>query len=132
MIAAIAHMGGYDIKTDQVKGLVYVCLAGDKAKDILKQLGIEFGTKLSKSIIQRYVTGAALTKINQAVGFRFITKAGTKGVVNLGKAVPLVGGVIGGSFDALSTNKIGNIARDCFIKPQCESELAVDDGISEQ
>jgi len=122
MIAAIAHMGGQDIKTDQVKTLVYVCMAGNAAKDILKNVGIQFGTKLSKSMIQKYVTGAALTKINQAVGFRLATKFGSTGVVNLGKAVPLVGGVIGGSFDGITTNKIGNTARDLFIIPQTTTD----------
>jgi len=115
MIAAIAYMGGYDIKSDQVKTLVFVCMTGNAAKDVLKNVGIQFGTKLSKSMIQKYVTGAALTKINQAVGFRLATKAGTTGVINLGKAVPIVGGLIGGSFDGVTTNKIGNVARDLFI-----------------
>lgn len=122
MIAAIAHMGGYDIKSDQVKGLVYVCMAGTQAKDILKNIGIQFGTKFSKSLIQRYVTGAALTKINQAVGFRLVTKFGTKGVVNLGKAIPLFGGIVGGSFDAITTKKIGNVACNLFITTQQETD----------
>jgi len=37
------------------------------------------------------------------------------GVINLGKAVPLVGGIIGGAMDLSSTNIIGNVARDTFI-----------------
>jgi uncharacterized tellurite resistance protein B-like protein len=79
-------------------------------------------------MIKRYVTGAALTKINRAVGFRLVTKFGTKGVVNLGKAIPLVGGVIGGSIDALSTNKIGNVARDCFVAPQQNTDMSIENG----
>jgi len=35
--------------------------------------------------------------------------------VNLGKAVPFVGGIIGGTVDSVATNTIGNIARDTFI-----------------
>ena len=133
MIAAIAHMSGYDVKNDQVKGLVYVCLAGNQAKDILKNIGIQFGTKFSKTLLQRYVTGAALTKINQAVGFRLVTKFGTTGVVVLGKAIPLIGGVIGSSFDGITTNTIGNVARNCFIVPNqkidIESEVINQDDI---
>ncbi len=34
--------------------------------------------------------GKILTKINQLIGFRFITKFGSKGIINLGKAVPFV------------------------------------------
>ena len=49
------------------------------------------------------------------VGFRLVTKFGTKGLINLGKAVPLVGGLIGGVMDLASTNIMGNVARDTFI-----------------
>ena len=48
--------------------------------------------------------------------FRLVTKFGEKGAINLGKAVPLVGGIIGGSFDSITTNTIGNVARDTFIQ----------------
>lgn len=114
MIAAIAHMGGYDIKDDQVKALVYVCLTGNSAKDILKETGILLGTKLTTSMVKR-IPGKVLIEINKKVGFRLFTKFGEKGVVNLGKAIPLVGGVIGGTFDSVATNTVGNVARDTFI-----------------
>lgn len=114
MIATLAVMGGYDVRDDQVKTLVYLCLAGNSAKDIAKGAGIVFGTKLSQSAIKS-ISGKTLTAINQKVGFRLVTKFGEKGVINLGKMVPLVGGVIGGTFDSVTTNTIGNIARDTFI-----------------
>lgn len=114
MIAAIAHIGGHDLHNDKVKSLVYVCLTGNAAKDILKDAGILFGTKMTASAIKR-ISGQSITAINQKVGFRLLTKFGEKGAVNLGKAVPLVGGVIGASFDGVATNAIGNIARDTFI-----------------
>lgn len=114
MIAAIAHMGGYNVQDDQVKSLVYVCLTGNSAKDIMKGAGITIGTKLTTNAIKS-ISGKTLTAINQKVGFRLVTKFGEKGVINLGKAVPLVGGFIGGSFDSISTNTIGNVARDTFI-----------------
>ncbi|QQP87181.1 EcsC family protein [Entomomonas asaccharolytica] len=115
MIAAIAYIGGYDLKDDQVKTLVYVSLCGSAAKEILKNAGIQLGTKLTVSMIQKYLTAEILKQINKAVGFRLITKAGSTGVINVGKAVPLIGGLIGGSFDLFTTNIIGNTARDIFI-----------------
>jgi 4-diphosphocytidyl-2C-methyl-D-erythritol kinase len=36
-------------------------------------------------------------------------------MINLGKAVPLVGGIIGGSIDMAATNTIGNMARNTFL-----------------
>ena len=117
MIAAIAYMGGNDLKDDRVKTLVYVCLTGNAAKEILKDLGITLGTKLATSTIKN-ISGKTLIEINKKVGFRLLTKFGEKGVINLAKAVPIVGGIIGATFDSFSTNTIGNVARDKFITEQ--------------
>lgn len=114
MIAAIAYMGGYDIRDDKVKSLVYVCLLGNAGKDILKELGIKIGNKITQTMIQK-ISAQVITKINQTVGFRLLTKFGEKGLVNLGKAIPLVGAVIGATVDLAATDVIGNVARDTFI-----------------
>ena len=115
MIAAIAVMGGHDVHEDRVKTLVYVCLAGNAAKEIVRQTGIKVGQKLTVSAIKS-ITRETLVAINRAVGFRLLTKFGKKGVINLGKAVPIVGGVIGATLDAVSTNGVGNVARDTFVE----------------
>ncbi|MFC7677322.1 EcsC family protein [Paenibacillus sp. GCM10028914] len=115
MIAAIAHMGGYDLQDDKVKSFVYMCLCGNGVKDILKDLGIVIGQKLTKAAIQK-ISGSVITKINQKVGFRLLTKFGTKGVVNLGKMIPLAGGLIGGTADGVSTAAIGKVAKKLFIE----------------
>ena len=59
--------------------------------------------------------GTVLTKINQKVGFRFVTKFGQKGLINLGKMVPVAGGIIGGGMDFVGTRKIAKIAYKTFI-----------------
>lgn len=114
MIAAIAKMGGYNIRDDKVKTLVYVCLAGNFAKDIIQETGIMIGTKLTSKVIES-ISERSLLAINQRVGFRLLSKYGGKSTLNLGKAVPLVGGVIGGAIDTFATNLIGNTARNVFI-----------------
>lgn len=114
MIAAIAYIGGHDLNDDRVKSLVYACLAGNAAKDILKDIGIVIGMKLTTNAIKN-ISGKTIVAINQKVGFRLLTKFGEKGVINLGKAVPIVGGIIGATFDSIGTNVVGNVARDTFI-----------------
>jgi hypothetical protein len=114
MIAAIGAMGKHDIRSDQVKTLAYMCLCGSAMSDLVKQVGIHVGQKLTVNAINK-ITGAALTKINQAVGFRLITKFGQTGAVNLGKAVPFIGGIIGGSVDGVTTKTIGKIAIKTFL-----------------
>jgi uncharacterized protein (DUF697 family) len=127
MITAIAYIGGHDPRDDRVKTLVYTCLAGSAAKDILKDVGISFANKLAISSIQK-ISGATLTKINQAVGFRLLTKFGSTGVINLGKAVPLLGGLVGATFDSVTTNTVGNVARDVFVGDGSKSKAEVEVG----
>ena len=116
MIAAIAKMCGFDLKDDKVQTLVYVCLVGSSSSEIIKDLGIQISGKLAIAAIKK-IPKAVITKINQAVGFRLLTKFGQKGFINLGKAVPLIGGIIGGAFDVVSTNTVGNTARNLFMNP---------------
>ena len=95
--------------------MVYACLAGISIDQIVKQAGIKFGTKFTTSMIKK-IPGTVLTKINQKVGFRFLTKFGEKGIINIAKLVPVVGGVIGGGFDLMETKTIANRAYKMFIK----------------
>ena len=131
MIACLAYMGGYDTNSDQVQTLVYACLAGISIDQIVKQAGIKFGTKFTTAMIKK-IPGTVLTKINQKVGFRLITKFGQTGIINLGKMVPLAGGVIGGGFDLVTTNIIAQNALKLFIETTIErSEQNDSDTIGE-
>lgn len=114
MIAAIAYMGGYDIRSDQVKSLIYVCMLGNGAKELLKDLGIKAGQKLMANIIKDISTKTFIY-VNQKVGYKLLTKFGEKGISNFGKAIPLAGGIIGGGIDASSTKIIGKVAKKMFI-----------------
>lgn len=114
MIAAIAYMGDHDLEDDRVKSLVYACICGNAAKDIVKEVGINVGTRLAEQSINN-ISSKVIVKINQAVGFRLLTKFGQTGAVNIAKIVPFVGGIVGATFDSVTTNTIGNIARDTFI-----------------
>jgi uncharacterized protein (DUF697 family) len=115
MIAAIAHMGGYDLHDDRIKTFVYACLVGNSAKEVIKSAGVQISKKLATNAIKS-ISGKVITQINQKVGFRLLTKFGEKGVINLGKTVPIVGGVIGGTVDSITTNIIGNTAKKMFIE----------------
>ena len=119
MIAAIAHLGGQDLRNDRVRTLCYACMCGSASADVLKGVGIKLGEKLTEQAIKQ-ISGKALTHINQTVGFRLITKFGQKGLINAGKMVPLMGGVVGGAFDATSTHVIGTIARTIFIETSAQ------------
>jgi hypothetical protein len=113
MAAAIAKINGHNLDSDRVRTFVMVALVGDSIKDILKGTGIVIGRGLAKSLIAK-IPGRALIEINKRVGFRLLTKAGEKGAVNVMKGLPVVGGLIGGTFDAAACRIVGKNAKKLF------------------
>ena len=115
MIACVAYMAGFELDSDETQTFVYACLAGVAVNELVKQASIKFGVKFANGLIKK-IPGKVLTKINQKVGFRFITKFGTKGIVNLGKLLPGVGAVVGGGLDFVETKMIAKRSYKWFFK----------------
>ena len=115
MIACAAYMNGFELNSDQVQTLVYACLAGVSVNEIAKQFGVALGGKLAVKGIQK-IPGKVLLKINQKIGFRLITKFGEKGLINLGKMVPVVGAIVNGGFDLVETKAIASRAYKTFVE----------------
>lgn len=115
MIATIAVLAGYDPSDDEVQTMAYICLTGASVSKICREAGVHFTNKFTISMIKK-IPGEVLTKINQKVGQRFITKFGTKGIINLGKMVPFVGGLVGAGFDFVGTSAIAAKSQDVFFK----------------
>lgn len=105
MIAAIAYMGGHDIREDRVKSLIYICMVGNGAKELLKDVSVKAGERLAAKIAEKVSTNIA-------------NKTSEKSVTSLGKAVPVLGGVVGGSYDAITTRVVGKVAKKIFIDKQ--------------
>ena len=125
MIAAIAYLGGYDPKDDAVQTMVYLCLAGEVATDVIKQVGIKVGNRVALNALKK-LPGQMLIKINQKVGMRLFTKFGTKGIVNLVKVVPVAGGLVGAGIDVVSTQQIAKQAVKMFIDNPCTPDDVID------
>lgn len=115
MVACVAHMAGYELNCDQTQTFVYACLAGVAVNNVIKRAGINFGVKFANNLIKK-IPGNVLAKINQKIGFRFITKFGEKGIINIGKMVPGVGAIVGGAFDLVETKIIANRAYKWFVE----------------
>lgn len=126
MIACAAYMAEYELNSDQTQTFIYACLAGVAVNKLVKQAGIKFGVKFANGLIMK-IPGKVLTRINQKVGFRFITKFGTKGIINLGKLIPGVGAIVGGGLDLVETKIIANRAYRWFF----EGDFSVEGKVEE-
>jgi len=113
MTAGVAHLRGYDIETDEVRSGILVALLGSAGAAVLRNTGIQIGQQSTAAALQR-LPGRVLTELNKRVGYRLVSKAGEKGVVNLTKLVPLVGGPIGAAVDGVSCKTIAGYAMRTF------------------
>ncbi|GAA3159668.1 EcsC family protein [Blastococcus jejuensis] len=114
-VAAVAHLRGYDIESDEVRSVVLLTLLGAGGAAVAAEAGVQLGSKAALAALQR-VPGRVLIEINKKVGFRLFTKFGTKGVVNLGKMVPLVGGGVGAGINAAAMRSAGKYSKRNFPK----------------
>ena len=115
LIAAIAHLGGHDLNDDEAKTLCLLCLCGAKTKDVLKEVAIAAGERIVLAQLKR-LPGGLLISINRKVGLRLLTKFGSKGIINLHRAIPVLSALTGGTIEAASTWAVGNVARELFIE----------------
>ncbi|WP_207759973.1 EcsC family protein [Bifidobacterium primatium] len=114
MIAALAYMGGYDPHDDEVQTLAYMCLVGTSITDIVKKAGIEVANKVTMAMLKK-LPGQVLMNINKKVGFRLLTKFGSKGAINLVKVVPVAGALVGAGMDFAGTKIIADKAYNVFL-----------------
>ncbi len=113
LAGAIAELYGHDSTEDRVRIFATLCLLGDGASQALKSVGVNAARKGAMAALER-LPGSILIQINKAVGFRLLTKAGEKGVINVVKLIPFFGGAVGGAVDWTSTQTVGRIAKDLF------------------
>ncbi|MFW6324938.1 MAG: EcsC family protein [Desulfovibrionales bacterium] len=113
LILTVARLYGHDPRCDRVQTLAFMVLAGDSLKEAGKRCGIEIAEKSARVAI-RQIPREALTRINKAIGYRLLTKAGKTGLIRLNRLVPVVGGIVGGAFDSSACYCAGKAARKLF------------------
>ena len=113
MVAGIASIRGYDIRQPEVRSAILLALVGADSDDLLKKAGYASTGRLANLAVQR-LPGPALMAVNKAVGFRLLSQVGRKSLTRLGKAVPLVGGVVGAGVDTYLLKRIADHARREF------------------
>lgn len=111
--AAIAHLRGYDVQTDEVRSLVLITLLGSSGAALLSEAGVQVAQKSALAVLKK-LPGKTLIEINKKVGFRLFPKFGEKGVVNLGKLVPLAGAPVGAAFNMATMRTVATYAKRNF------------------
>ena len=111
--AGVAYLRGYDLRSDEVRSVVLLTLLGSAGAAVAAEAGIKIGTKSAIAALRR-LPGRVLIEINKKVGFRLFTKFGSKGVVNLVKVLPLVGGGVGAGVNVAAMRGVGVYAKKNF------------------
>jgi len=116
MAFSIAYIYGHTKDTTDLKTDLYLILAGDSVKEVLKQFGVEVSKNVTKKMVNKYITREIMVKIWKVVGQKIITKAGEKSLTSFVKMVPLVGAPVGFAFDWTATQIVGNVAIKYYRK----------------
>lgn len=116
MVGAIARIYGHDLGDARVRTKILLALAGDVAKDAMKDLGLKVEDRLTQRAVDQ-IPGRALVEINKRVGAGLVAKAGQRIALRFPRAVPVFGGVVGGSLDAVVCRKVGRTAKTLFRPP---------------
>jgi hypothetical protein len=114
LAAAIGHIHGHDLHSEEVQTAILLCLLGNTGTEIVKQAGVVAGTKYSLTLLKRLPV-SVIYAINKKAGYALLAKFGTKrAAITLAKGIPLVGGGIGGTVDAVATKAVGTFANNFF------------------
>lgn len=116
MAAAIARIYGHDLTASRTRTAILLSLAGDVAKGALEGLPLTFGTRLTQRAIDQ-VPGRALVEINKRIGARLLVRAGSRRIASFPRLVPFIGGLVGGTMDAMVCRVVGQTARRLLHRP---------------
>ena len=114
MVAAVAVVRGYDVTDDTVRTAVLLTMVGSNSDEVLAKAGITTGSGRLASLAAGRLPRSAMMIINKAVGFRLLRSVGESTASRLGRAVPLLGGAVGGAVDGYMMHRIAQQARQEF------------------
>lgn len=114
MVAAIARLRGYDLADPTIRTAVLLTLVGSDADDVLRKAGVGVGGGMATGLALRRLPASAMMVINKAIGFRLLRTVGEKTLTRFGKAIPFIGGAVGGGMDGWMMSRIAKAAKKEF------------------
>ena len=126
MIAVIGILFGWEATSDQFRTTAFSCLLGTITSEAVRDVGVKASTRFGSRLVGN-ISGKSLQRFNTAIGIpRLLIKgvktgakaggkatasatarAGSKGIINLTKMVPLLGGIVGGGLNIVFTRQMG-------------------------
>jgi hypothetical protein len=114
MVGTIAHLRGYDLENPHTQAVLMLTVAGSSAQAAASELGVKIGQKMAVQAIEK-LPMKVVHAINRRAGTYLVAKYGTqRSLVTLSKAVPGIGGLVGGGVDASLTRAVGAAAKKAF------------------
>lgn len=110
LVASIAALRGYDLDDPRVRNAILACMLGEDSVDELVRRGTLPSSPMA--LATSPVHSPELDRIiSNAVTTELVTRtAGRRAVTLVGRRVPVLGGVVGGGSDGLSTWHVGQYA----------------------
>lgn len=115
MVAAIAHLRGYDVDDERVRTAIAMCLVADGLEQALARRDLPHSPMV---VATAPVIDPDLgAQISDRIGSELLTRLTGKklALVFLAKRVPVVGGGVGAAFDGWDTWTIGRFAREELV-----------------
>ena len=116
LAGAIACLYGHALEDERVRTKVLLSLAGDVAREAMQGLGLDLGDTLTQRAVDQ-IPGRLLVEVNKRIGARLLAQVGGRIVLRFPRAVPVLGGVVGGGLDAVVCRQVGSTARRLFRPP---------------
>jgi hypothetical protein len=114
MVGTIAHLRGYPLTDPHTQAMITLVAAGSSTQTAISAFGVKVGQQVAMQAISK-LPMSVIHQVNKRAGFYLVAKYGSsRSAITLAKAVPAVGGLVGGGVDAALTASIAKVAKKVF------------------
>ncbi len=115
MVAAIAHLRGYDLEDKRVRNAILACLLGEERMlSMIKKKKLP-GTPMALATAPVYDPSLDVLMANEVASEMITRIVGKRIAYTVGRRVPVVGGLVGAGTDGYSTWQIGRYVDREFL-----------------
>ena len=115
MVAAIAHLRGYDLEDQRVRNGILTSLLGEERMLSMIRKKKLPGTPMAVATAPVYDPHLSVVAANEVAAEIITRMAGKRIAFTVGRRVPVVGGVIGAGTDGFATWQIGRYVDREFL-----------------